>query len=254
MNLRSLALALVWLAAPLSARADLAEADAAFRAGDFARAIEVCAEDRSADAAAFRARVLLAEAISGEADPPRALLDRALAAADLALAEEPAHVEGRLQRAIALSLIVRPMSIGEARRLGHAETSRALAEAVLADDPANPWAHAFLSVWHVEVQRRGGAIGAAVMGASLREARRHYEAASRAAPQDVAIRWQWARALAALDARRHTGEIETALAAALAIPPETKVDAVMQARAVRLQQLLSEARPRAVQDFAAATL
>ncbi len=254
MNLRSLAIAVLFLAAPLSAQADLAEADAAFRAGEFSRAIEACAEDTSAEAEAFRARVMLAEAISGSADPPRPLLDRALAAAEAALAENPAHVEGRLQRAIALSLIVRPMSIAEARRTGHAETSRALAEAVLADDPANPWAHAFLSVWHVEVQRRGGSIGAAVMGASLREARRHHQAAAAAAPQDVTIRWQWARALAALDARRHQAEIETALAAALAITPETEVDRVMQSRAARLQALLSEARPRAVQEFAAATL
>ena len=107
-------------------------------------------------------------------EPYTALINDALAAADAALALDPAHGEGRLQKAIALSLLTRSMSLGEANRSGYGPQARALAEAVLADDPSNHYALGFLAVWHVEVYRRGGTIGAAVMGASLKTARRDY--------------------------------------------------------------------------------
>ncbi len=216
------------------AHADIRAATDAFRAGQYETAFDKAGAEPTADAHAFRARVLLAKAMSGETDPPASLIETALAEANAALALDPAHGEGRLQKAIALSLILRPMSAGEASRTGYGERSRALAEGVLADDPENFYAHGFLAVWHVEVVRRGGLIGSALLGASLRTARRHYEAAIHLAPDDTGLHWQWARALAALDARKYRREIETALAAAVAIDPQTDLDRVMQARAQKL--------------------
>ena len=91
-----------------------------------------------------------------------------------------------------------------------------LAEAVLKDDPNNAYAHGFLAVWNIEVVRRGGSVGSAIMGASLKQARKHYSAATRTLPQDAATHWQFARAMAALNARKYRAEIDAALAKALA--------------------------------------
>ncbi len=177
----------------------------------------------------------------GSGEPPRAVLDDARNAAETALALEPGHLEGRLQKAIALSLTLRPMSLGEARRTGYGELSRSLAEGVIVDDPANHYAHGFLAVWHVEVVRRGGRLGAMVMGASVRSAEAHYAEALRLAPEDIGLRWQWARALAALDAHKYRAEIDAALTAAAAMTPATDMDRVMQDRAATLIGILHTA-------------
>jgi tetratricopeptide (TPR) repeat protein len=226
------------------------DAVAAYVAGDYQRALADIANAPDADSRAFAARVVLAEAICSDGQPPAALLDTALDEADAALARQPRHIEGRLQRAIALSLMVRPMSAGEARRSGLGSEARDLAEAVLADDPGNLYAHGFLAVWNVEVVRRGGPIGAMIMGASLDKARDHYHAATQIAPEDAAIRWQWARALAALNAKKYRRDIDAALDAAIAAPVSSDLERVMQARAVKLKQVLETDGPRAAEGMA----
>jgi cytochrome c-type biogenesis protein CcmH/NrfG len=155
-----------------------------------------------------------------------------------------------VQKAIALSLLTRSMSLGEASRSGYGSQAKALAEAALQDDPTNHFALGFLAVWHVEVHRRGGTIGAAVMGASLRAARHDYAAAVRLAPDDAGLRWQWARSLAAYDAKKYRSEIQAELEAAIAIDPATDLDRVMQERAQALLTELTSKSARDVEDIA----
>lgn len=254
MQLRSLILFAFALLAAAPAFADIEAAAEAFRAGRYDAAFEQAAGEPGADSHAFRARALLAKAMCGEGEPSRTLIDKALAEANAALKAQPGHGEGRLQKAIALSLIIRPMGLSEARKTGYGEESKALAEAVLAEDPANFYAHGFLAVWHVEVERRGGMIGAAMMGASLKAARRHYEEAIRLSPEDIGLRWQWARALAALDAKKHLAEIRQALEAAVNTDPASDLDRVMQVRAARLLDVVSHKKPGEVERMALAML
>lgn len=232
------------------ALADIASANAAFRAGQYDLALTEAAGERSADAHALRARAILAKVMCAGREPELASLNEALAAAEAALKLDAGHGEGRLQKAIALSLMTRPMSLSEANESGYGPKARALAEAVLADDPADHYALGFLAVWHVEVHRRGGSLGAAVMGASLKTARKNYAEAVRLAPEDAGLRWQWARALAAYDAKKYKGEIETELEAALAIVPSTDIDRVMQARAEALLDILGSKKPGEIEKTA----
>ena len=217
------------------------EAEKAYLAGEYDVAFADVAADRGADACAFGARMLLAKAMSGDVQPPRSLLSAALAEANNALVVEPQHIEGRLQKAIALSLLVRPMSLREARDSGFGEEARALAEAVLVDDPANAYAHGFLAVWHIEVINRGGFLGAMVLGASMDDAERHYAAAVQASPGDAALHWQYARALE---------EVSDALNAALAAPVGSVLEQVMQDRARTLSAAVASSSTRDVEALA----
>jgi tetratricopeptide (TPR) repeat protein len=250
MNARSLILAALFASGALPAAADLVRANAAFRAGQYDLALSEAAAQPSADADALRARALLARAMCAANEPDSRVIRQALAAAEAALAKDSAHEEGRLQKAIALSLLTRPMSLGKARESGYGPEARKLAESVLEDDPDNHYALGFLAVWHVEVHRRGGTIGAAVMGASLKQAREYYEDAVQLAPEDAGLRWQWARALAAYDAKKYRAEIEAELEAAMAIDPQTDLDRVMQARAGTLLELVTSKKPHAVEQMA----
>lgn len=205
-----------------------------YAAGRYDAVLSAADAFQSADSLALAARALLASAISAERDPPLATLKQAEAYARSALAIDPDHIEGRLQLAISLSLQARAMSLGEARASGYGELTRKLVEGVLEDDPTNPYAHSFMSIWHIEVRRRGGGLGAAIMGASLGKAKWHYEQAARHAPDEASIHWQFARALTALDPRKYREDITLALRRAKQCEDDTAAEAIMRARAADL--------------------
>lgn len=240
---------------PATAMADDEAHLVAFTEGRYNDAASLAGDVPTPDNLAFAARSLLAQAMSAEDFMPSPqLIDQAEGLSRRALSADPEHVEARLQLAIALSLKARPMSRREAMRSGHGETSRKLSEAVLADDPDNIYAHGFMSVWHVEVRRRGGAIGASMLGASVKQGRKHYSRAAAIAPDDASVHWQYARALAALNARKYRVEIDNALAAAVACQTETTLEAVMRDRAGVLQSALETEKRSVVQRLAAEML
>lgn len=223
----------------------------AFTEGRYEDAAALVQQSDAPDSLAFAARSLLAEAMSApDFVPPPALLDQAEAYARAALDTQPDHIEGRLQLAIALSLKARPLSTRDAMRTGYGEDAKALVEGVLKDDPHNPFAHGFLAVWHLEVRRRGGAIGASMLGASVKKSRRHYQAAIEAAPGDASIHWQYARALAALNAKKYRSEIEFSLQAALNCRTDSTLEDVMRRRAELLQFTLDNEDRSVVQVLA----
>jgi len=212
-------------------------ANSAFAEGRYMEAVRLTERAENADGHALAARAILAEAMCSENGPTAQTLERAEDLARAALEEEPDHVEGRLQLAIVLSLRVREMSRSEAWRTGYGPQARDLVEGVLEDDPGNAYAHGFLAVWHVEVVRRGGSLGAAVMDASLSQGLSHYAEAARLSPDDASLHWQMARALAAHNPRRHRDRIEAALDAAIQARDDTALESVMARRA----EVLSEA-------------
>ena len=216
-----------------------------YASGEFLEAASMAEQRAGADELAFAARAVLAEIMTQEGEPDPALVERATRNAEAALRIDPRHVEARLQLAIALSLRTRAMAPLEVWRTGLGEQGRDLALGVLTDDPGNVYANGFLAVWHVEARRRAGAVGAGVIGASLQEARRRYQAAAKAAPNDPGVHWQYGRALIALDARRFAGEAARALVGAATSQTHDRVEEVMKARATELLALLRADRHRA---------
>lgn len=222
------------IAAPAFAHPTSSELAGKFARGEYMAAATEAEAAAGADDLAFAARALLAHCMTGASQPDAAVVDRASKDAEAALKLDPTHEEGRLQLAIALSLKSRAMDALAVWSSGYGEKGRKLAEDVLKSDPDNFYAHGFLAVWNIEVQRAGGGFGAYVMGASLDEARRHYQAAIKLAPDDVGIHWQYGRALAALDVRAYGGEAALALNRALGANAGDHVEQVMQQRAARL--------------------
>ena len=239
------AAALLAFALPASAHPTSIELAAKFARGEYMAAASDAEAAASADDLAFAARALLAYCMTGTEEPDAAIVDRASKDAEAALKLEPAHEEGQLQLAIALSLKSRPMDTMAAWNAGYGEKGRKLAEEVLKADPSNFYAQGFLAVWNVEVERRGGGFGAWVMGASIDKARSHYRAATELAPDDVGIHWQYARALAALDAKTYGAEAAQALDRAMAATASDHVERIMQARAAQLAEALKGDRSAA---------
>ena len=228
MNRLCACLILVCLLAGPPAKADPAEQ--AFAAGRYIEAADIAKIAGGADNLARAARALLADAVAS-GNPSQDRLDEAEALARRAVALDRDHLEGRLQLAIALSLKSRAMSTREALDSGYGGMSRDLVEGVLADDPGNAYAHGFMAVWNLEVVRRGGSLGSAFMGASISKARRHYRAAIGTGKADPSLHWQYARALAALNAGKYHEDILACLDQAAAARADTALSQLMQARA-----------------------
>lgn len=230
--------ALLLLCSPL-ANAQQPEVVSAYVTGDYVRAVELAEAADTADDLAFAARAVLAEAISVDAQNPAPdALQLAERLSRDALVLDNFHSEAKIQLAISLSLMARPMTLRQARRSGYGEASRDLAKEVLVADPSHHLAHGFLAVWHVEVIRRGGRFGAMIMGASINTAREHYEAANETDPDNASIHWQWARALASINPKRYEDEINMALDHAAVAISDDALETVMQARAARLHALM----------------
>ena len=222
----------------------------AFQNGEFEQAAATMPDENSADALAFKARALLAKGVCGSVQPSEELLTRAENYARAALKADPAHVEAKLQLAITLSLKARPLSIRAAMRTGYGEQAKKLAQAALSADPNNAYGHAFLAVWHIEVIRRGGSFGAGIMGASLKQSRKHYERAATLLPNDASLHWQYARALAALNPKKHRAEIDKALDNALGSPAKDHIERVMIGRAAELRSRLQNQPRKTVKSWA----
>jgi len=231
--------------APAAAHPTSAALAERFFRGDYIEAAALAEEGASADDLAFAARSLLAHCMTGSAGPDARLIERAVNNAESALRLDPDHEEGRLQLAIALSLKSRDMDLMAVWAAGYGEKGRKLADDVLKSDPRNFYAHGFLAVWNLEVMRRGGGMGAWVMGASVEASRKHYEQARALAPDDVGIHWQYARALAAFDLNGRSEEVKAALGRALAAAAADHVERVMQSRARTLFDTLAVNRAAA---------
>ena len=218
---------------------------AMFASGEYLAAAQLAEAASSADDLAFAARSLLAQCMTGDREPDSGMVERAAADARRALALDPMHEEGRLQLAIAISLKSRSMSLMDAWYAGYGEEGRKLAEEVLAQDPGNFYAHGFLAVWNIEVRRRGGVLGASLLGASVEAGRKHYAIAAHLAPGDAGVHWQFARALTALDAVRYGDEAAAILDRAVATSSPDHVQMVMKTRAAQLAEALKQNRKAA---------
>lgn len=233
------------------ASADPAALEAVFASGDYRSAAVQAEAQADADGLAFAARSLLAEAMSApDYIPPQDVVEKAEAVARRAIQLDAGHVEGRLQLAIALSLRAHPLTTRQAMRAGYGDEAKALAVEVLKDDPRNPYANGFMAVWHIEVVRRGGSVGSAIMGASVNRGRKLYAIASEEHPDDAALHWSYARALAALNAKKYRSEIDTAIARALNATPQTELERIMQARAKILKTALETQKRKQVENLA----
>lgn len=245
---RLLIAALLLAAGPAAAQSSPQLAEMYAR-GNYLAAASAAEAAADADDLAFAARSLLAHCFTESTDPDPEIVDRASKNAEAALGMNPTHDEGRLQLAIALALKSRAMDPMDAWNAGYGEKGRKLATDVLKSNPDNHYAHGFLAVWNIEVRRRGGSIGAAFMGASVKEARRQYEQAVRLAPDNVGIHWSYGRALVALNAKEYSAEANKALSAAMSASADDHVEHVMQERARLLAETLKSDR-KAAQSLA----
>lgn len=176
------------------------EALALYNAGQFEEAAKTATGLDTADGDALAARAYLVEAayIAPEGED-EAYLARGKMMADRALARDPAHVEAMLHMVIALGYEARLGKPVDAHEAGYARRAKKLLKQAEALDPENPWVWATWGGWHAEIIRSAGSfLGGLFYGASKREAREAFDRAIDLAPDNPAIRIEYAKALVSM--------------------------------------------------------
>jgi len=230
---RALAVALL-LAVPAFGQSD----DGLFAQGKYEAAIRAAASDNSARGFVDAARATLAEEATRE-ERCLACLKRAEDFARRAIAADSKLSNGYVFLAITLGLESRIEGYDEARRKGYAGEAKRALDAALDADPGNAWALAAMGGWNIEVVRGGGPVLALLLyGASVDKGRKCFDAAFARAPDNIAIRYQYALTLAGYDAERYRADIGRSLSRTVNGTTDTAYGRLLQNRAGELLALL----------------
>ena len=230
---RTVAFALLLIAPAFGQSEDQLYAD-----GKYDAAIRAGLADNSAHGFCDAARAVLAEEASRD---QRCLscLKRAEDFARRAIAADPKISDGYVYLAITLGLESRIEGYDVARSRDYAGKAKRALDKALANDPNNVWALAGLGGWNIEVARGGGSLLAYLLyGATVDRGRAYFARAFSMAPDNTAIRYQYALTLAGYDAERSRTDIESSLSRAVNGRDDTTYGRLLQARARELLTLL----------------
>ena len=206
--------------------------------GHYEDAMREGAAANTASGFAIAARAALADAMMRQ-EPCLPCLRRGEAFARRAVAADWNLSDGHVWLAAALGYETRVIGLVRARLDNDPAQAREHLDAALKAQPDNPYALAALGGWHVEVVKTGGDfLAGKLYEASREQGLMLFDRAIKAAPRNVAVRYQIALSLAGLDPERYRSRIEGELNAAIQAPPETIYEKFVQGRAGELLALL----------------
>lgn len=234
-----LLLFVLFAAAPAAAlEPDFAAAQAAFDAGNFARAADLARDLKTAkgDALASRAESVRGE-FDAEGDDRLKRYEAALADGRRALARDPQSAEAHLAIAISLGLAARNEGRMAAHFAGIGREARLHIDKALELAPENAWAWAALGGWNIEIAYDGGVIGRMVYGASIATGVDAYERALVLAPRNMSIAWQYAFQLAGLGGE-NLPRANALLTDIIRRKPATALEGLLRASAQELKDAL----------------
>jgi hypothetical protein len=176
-------------------------------------------------------------------------LEQAEADARAAIALDPSYADAHVYLSGALGYEGRIIGKVEAQLRGYPATAKHELDAAITADPKNAKAYAARGGWNIEIVRNGGALVARTMfGAKLNHGFADFHKAFALAPDDPAMRYQYALVLSGYDPATYRGEIDGALSKAQTLKAKTAYEAFVQTRAKELQTALRANDP---ESFAA---
>lgn len=228
---------------------------ALYQAGDWTAAEQSAASASDAASKTLAAQAVLARLMAGElADEPRSnrreAARRAQSHARSALDMDPDYAPAHLRLAAGIGYEARYRSAISAAMARLPQRGRSHIETALELDRSDPWAHAMLGAWHLEVARKGGE---GVFGSDVEAGLSAYRRAVAMEGVEPAIPYHFALALIAADPEAHGDEADAMLDQALSGPPADAFEAAAQDLASSLKAAL-ETDPERAQSLAIARL
>jgi tetratricopeptide (TPR) repeat protein len=229
------------LAAPAPAKAASTEdIFALYAQGDYEQAAQAGQASHSAPGLAIAARAVLADEVLRDS-PCLSCLERAESLARAAIAADPHFAYGHIWLAVALGYEARVVGTVRARLKDLPNQSKEALDAANAEDPKNAYAVSALGGWHIEIVRGGGATLARVLyDASESQALALFDRAVKLAPDNVAVHYQIALALAGFDADKYRPRVVGELKMATSNMARTAYEKKIQGRASELLNLMDD--------------
>ncbi len=241
----AITLALIIIFLPRAADAQTQQqARALYDAGDFLASAAMAQSLGTSQGMSLSARSTLAHyAYVDRAAATPEIFTAANGLADQALKLDPRNVEAHLQAAVALGYRGRMTSPPQAHFAGYAKDARSHIQAALDLEPENPWAHAMLGAWNMEIVRKGGRFMARTMyGAKLDEGIRLYRRALELDPKNPVLQYEFGLALAAQESKKYAADATRQVQTALALPPKNAFERLAKARAQLLLNALNSGK------------
>ena len=227
-------LAMLLVATPVSAASVNDGVYELYASGRYDEAMRFGEASNSASGLAIAARAALADAMM-RARPCLECLKRAEDFARRSTAADAAQADAHVWLATALGYEARIIGLVRARLEDDPGKAKMELDAALKAEPDNAYALAALGGWNIEIVRAGGQhLGKWLYGASEGAGMALFERAAKAAPDNVAVRFQIGLALAGFAPRRYPTRIESHLEAAIHAAPRTAYEKFIQGHAQEL--------------------
>ena len=211
----------------------LQRAEIAFANADFVEAATSARRATSAEGYAYAARAGLVYAdFMAPRDERLDFVLKAEVDARRAIALEPELAEGHLQLAIALGFRGRMEGHMTAHFEGLGKDARTHLDYVIELEPNNPWAHALLGGWNLEIVDAGGFVGRTLYGASEEAGKAEYDRALELQPGHLVIIAQYALQLTALGGAQNR-ERASNLIAEIKVPDQPDALSLLTLRRLR---------------------
>lgn len=228
---------------------------ALYEAGDWVAAEQLAATASDAASKTLAAQSVLARLMAGDvADESRGerreIARRAQSYAQAALDFDPDYAPAHLRLAAGIGYEARYRSSLSAAMARLPQRGRTHIETALDLDPSDPWAHAMIGAWHLEVARKGGE---GLFGSDIETGLSSYRTAASMEEAEPAISYHFALALIAADPAARRDEAAALLDQALSDPAEDAFGQAAQSLARSLKAEL-DADPAAAQALAIARL
>ncbi len=211
-----------------------------YAAGHYPEAIKAGIAANTAIGYLTAARAVLADATTR----PKPCLDCLRRAEDLARKAttlDPHLADAHVYLAVAMGYEARVVGPVWARAHNYPGQAKDELDAALALDPKDPWALGALGGWNVEIVRTGGdTLASWLYDATVDKGLGAFAAAFKSAPDNLALRFQYALSLSGYNADRFASEIKDAFAHIAKLKPATAYEGVAKARAAELNALLAK--------------
>jgi tetratricopeptide (TPR) repeat protein len=216
--------------------------------GHFEDAMRQGAASGTAAGLSIASRAAMADAMM-QPKPCLDCLKRGEAFARRAIAADPGYADAHIWLATSLGYEARIEGLIWARLRNDPGQAKDNLDAALKDDPDNGYALAALGGWNVEIVRAGGSfLARQLYDASMAQGLALFDRAVRAAPGNVAVRYQIGLSLAGFGPDRFHDRIESELQAAIQATPATVYEKFVQARARELLAALDGGDRDAFED------
>lgn len=158
-----------------------------------------------------------------------------------AIAADPRNADAHVFLAIALGREGRLLSTLTVLRRGYPTQAKAELDAAIAADSDNAFAWGALAGWNIELVHKGGArLASALYGASVASGLTDFNKAFALAPDNIALRYQYALTMSAYDVNAFSTRINDALMRVLNGEPHGAYEMFVRDRARELRDTLKK--------------